>query len=377
MKKLNIVILDFDDITNPLLNAGQARATYEVGRRLVQKGHSVKVLCSRFPGFKNRVEQGIEYKHIGLGSKNIRLNNLIYIATLPFVVPFTKADLFIECFTAPISTLFTPLFTKRPVVAVPTSFEADRFAKLYHLPFGLIEKFGLRFYKYFLPYTKYFDQKMKKANPKSMTKIVPEGVGEEYFAIKQKKPKHILFLGRFDVSQKGIDLLLESFAQIQKDVKLPLLIAGLGPDEEKVKSLIKKYNLANKVKIVGPAYGDKKFKLLSESLFVAFSSRHEGFSLFALEALASGNPLVSFDIPGLSWATDKAVLKAKPFNTDEYASLLRIASDEKKIAKYRAQARPFAKNFSWDKVASMQESFFYQVLKTEGRKSYLKKEAIA
>ena len=72
--------------------------------------------------------------------------------------------------------------------------------------------------------------------------------------------------------------------------------------------------LQKKVIFVGGTYGEKKKKLLSESLYVAFPSRHEGFSLFALEALASGLPLVAFDIPGISWANKNVALKAKNFN---------------------------------------------------------------
>lgn len=366
-RNLKITILDFDDIKNPLLSGGQARATVEVGSRLIKRGHKITVLCSRYPGYKDRTEKGIFYKHIGLGSKNIRLNNLFYILALPFALKNIRTDIIIECFTAPVSTLFSPLFTNIPVVAIPTSFEADRFAKLYHLPFNLIEKTGLKFYKYFMPYTKDLDQKMKSVNPDVTSVIIPEGVGQEFFKIKQVKPKHILFLGRFDVGQKGIDLLLESFSKVAAQIDYPLVLAGFGPDEQQVKNLIKKYGLESKVKLVGPAYKAKKFKLLSEALFVAFPSRHEGFSLFALEALASGLPLIGFDIPGLSWTDKKVSLKAKVFNISEYARILKTASDAKIIGEMRREARPFAKKYTWENVALMQEKFFYQVLKKEAQ----------
>jgi glycogen synthase len=55
-KALSIAILDFDHINNPLLAGGQARATYEVGKRLVALGHQVTVFCSKYhsqcPGSK-------------------------------------------------------------------------------------------------------------------------------------------------------------------------------------------------------------------------------------------------------------------------------------------------------------------------------------
>jgi len=361
-KKLHIVFLDFDDIKNPLLGAGQARATVEVGSRLVKKGHKVTVICSRYPGYKDRKENGLYYKHIGIGTKNIKLNNVFYIALLPFTVMRIKADIIIECFTAPVSTIFSPLFTRIPVVGLPTSFEADRFSKLYHLPFDRVETFGLRFYKYFLPFTKHFDEKIKKVNKKAVTKIVPEGVGEEFFKIKKTKPKHILYIGRLDSGQKGLDLLIQAFSKVHTEIKYPLVIAGYGPDEQKLRKLVKKLKLEEKIIFTGPAFGKKKFKLLSEALFVAFPSRHEGFSLFSLESLASGNPMVSFDIPSLSWADKKIVSKAKPFNVAEYSYLLKkISRNYKTVQKMSKDARKIAKKYTWENVASEFESFFLTI----------------
>ncbi len=368
-KKLTIVFLDFDDIKNPLLGAGQARATLEVGKRLIKKGHKVTVISSRYPGYKDRTENGITYKHIGLGSGNIRLNNLVYILALPFAVKKIRADIIIECFTAPISTLFSPLWTEIPVVALPSTFDADRFTKLYHLPFNRIEEFGLRFYKYFLPYTEYLDKKMRQVNPEIISKIVPEGVSNEFFKIKKKEPKYILFLGRLDVTQKGIDLLLKAYSKIANDIKYPLVIAGNGPDEDKVKSMIRQLKLDGKVKMLGATYGEKKNKVLSEALFVAFPSRNETFSLFALEALASGLPLVAFEIPGLSWNNDKVALKARPYSIDSYAHVLKKSTDRITIKKMSTQARLFAKGFSWDKVAEEFESFFKEI--TERKAPYV------
>lgn len=362
-----IAILDFDDIKNPLLASGQAKATLEVGKRLVQKGHHILVVCSRYPGYRDRTENGIEYKHIGLGSSNIRLNNAVYIFALPFIVRKLNVDIIMECFTAPISTLFTPLWTKIPVVAIPSMFDADRFSELYHFPFYWVERFGLRFYKYFMPYIPYLAEKMKKYNPNVRIKVVPEGVGEEFFSIEKKRPKHILFLGRLDINQKGIDLLLRAYAKIAHKILWPLVIAGNGPDKRKVKKLIQDLGINERVTLLGATYGDAKTQVLEETLFVAFSSRNETFSLFALEALASGLPLVAFDIPGLSWNDSTVALKAEPFNIDDYANLLeRLATEKELLSNMGIAARNFARQFTWDNVADQYESFYQEIIDIEG-----------
>lgn len=364
--KLNIIYLDIDDIKNPLLNGGQARATFEIGKRLTKLGHKLTVLSTKYPGYKDRYEEGIYYKHIGINTGNIRINNAFYILTLPFILPFLKADLIVECFTAPISTMFSPWFTKIPVIALPSSFEADRFSKLYHLPFNMIEKFGLRFYKYAIPLGKDSDDKIREVNSGLVSQVIPEGVGKEYFAIKKsKKAKHILFLGRFDVGQKGIDLLLEAYAKVADKIKYPLVVAGMGPDEVKVQELVKKYNLSEKVKLIGPTYGKKKFQVLADSLFVALPSRHETFSCFGLEALASGNGLVIFDISGLGWTNNKIALKARAFKTDDYAKKLLQMSDEKTAKQYGKNGIKFAKNFTWENVTNDFINFCQKVLTME------------
>lgn len=359
---LHIAMLDFDNIKNPLLNAGQAKATFELGTRLIKKGHTMTVITSRYPGYKNRHQAGIYYKHIGLGSKNIKLNNLIYILTLPFEVRKINADIIIECFTAPISTLFSPLFTKIPVIALPTSFEAERFSRLYHLPLWRIEKFGCRFYTYFAALTPFLADKMKNYNPSIISRIIPNGVAKEYFTIKNKEPEYILFIGRLDINQKGLDLLLEAYAKIAAEIQYPLIIAGDGPDKEKVKKMIQRYNLSKQVQLVGFANTRKKQTLLAKAAFVTFPSRSEGFSLVSLEAAAAGKRLVAFDIPSLSWTSKEAASKVKPFDINAYAkSLVKEARQARSPLKEK-QRKAYAKQYSWEEVANKFEDYFQEII---------------
>jgi len=337
---MKIAIIDMDDLKNPFWGAGAARATREV----------------------------VRYIHRGINLKSARLTNITFIASIPFFIRKISADLIIENFHAPTSVSFSPVFTKTPVIALPAMFNAHEFAKKYHFPFHWIEKFGMRFYKYMLPYSINDSVKANKLNPELIYKIVPQGVSKEFFMIRHKKPKHILFLGRFDIWQKGIDMLIKAYAKVKDQIKYPLVIAGHGPDEKKIRSLIKELSLEKLVKIVGPAYGKKKQKLISEALFVAFPSRHDEYSVWSLEALASGMPLICFDLPESKWLTGKISLKAKPFDIDQYSQLLLKATDAKVISEMRKEARQFAKKYSWEKVAKDFESFFKYILKRE--KSY-------
>ncbi|MGI5828436.1 MAG: glycosyltransferase family 4 protein [Patescibacteria group bacterium] len=374
---LEIIFLDFDDRQNPLLGAGQAKATFEVGRRLVQKGHRVTVVSCAFPGCSDRIEEGIEYKHIALGTRNIRINNLMYIAALPFIVRKLRADIILECFTPPFSALFSPLWTRIPVVVIPSSFDANHFSRVYHLPFYIVEKVSLSLYRYYLPYSDYYDQKMRKMNPRVTSQTVPQGVEEVFFEVPRKKSEFILFLGRLEITQKGIDLLLDAYSRIKNKIDYPLVIAGNGPDEKKVKSLIREYDLKDRVVLTGPAFGSEKLDLLSKSLYVVLPSRFEGFSLFALEALASGLLLVLFNIPALGWVHDDVSYKAPCFNTEKYAELMIKLAKPSKAREKGEKAREFAAKYTWDEVTNQYENFFYKVVHLENGKQLQSEKAPA
>ncbi len=365
---MKIIFLDLDDIKNPLLAAGQARATYEVGGRLAKMGNKVVSICSKYPGYKDRTENGITYKHIGINTNNIQINNAFYILLLPFTVAQLKADIIIECFTAPISSLFSPLFTKVPVVALPTVFAGKQFSQKYHLPFVWFEALGCKLYKYFMPYIESDEKLFRKYNKTAISKMIPQGVGDEYFEIKQKKAKFILYLGRLDIAQKGIDLLLEAYKSVADKIKYPLVVAGGGPDEAKVKKLIKDLALEKQVTMVGTVKGRQKLDLLSEAHFVAFPSRYDNLPLFSIEAIAAGLPLVAFDIPEFNWLKPEFSFRAKSFNVREYGQLLLNVSKSAKLPAMKKYARNYAKQFKWPNVAKMMSVFFEEIVKKEKQK---------
>ena len=286
----------------------------------------------------------------------------MFILTIPFLVRKIKADIIIENFNAPTSVSFAPLFTKIPVIGLPTMFNAIEFSKKYHLPFHWIEKLGMKFYKYMLPYSGTDSAKIKKLNPKTKFKIVPQGVSEEFFKIVHRKPEYILFLGRYDIEQKGIDLLINAYAKVADKIKYPLVLAGHGPDKTRILNLINKLGLDSQISVVGPAYGDKKTKLIEKALYTAFPSKHDELSLWALESLASGLPLVAFDLPEAKWMSKDVTLKAKSFDIAEYSELLLRLSNQKLNEKMRVNARIFAKQFTWDRVVNNFEAFFAEIL---------------
>lgn len=367
-KKLKITILDFDHIKNPLLSGGQARATFEVAKRLVEMGHDVSVICSKYPGYKNKKINGIYYYHIGIGSNNLQINSIAYLLSLPFSLRKLKPDVVFECFMAPISTCFSPLYTKSPVIAMPTMFEAEEFAKKYHIPFQKIEAFGCKFYKYFLAYSNENKIKMEKYNPKIYTKIIPNGVSETFFNMKTTTGNYGLFIGRIDFTQKGLDLLIEACGKIKNFKNFKIIIAGNGSatEEKKLLELIKMAGFEKNIFFAGRVDGKIKESLIANCAFGLYPSRFEDFPLVPLEYASFGKPLVCFDIKGLAWVPKDISIKARKFDISELAKAIEIMFKNKKILDEKSKkCRNFARKYGWDEIAKKYEKFCFEVLDLE------------
>lgn len=367
-KKLKVVFIDFDDLKNPLLSGGQARATYEVARRLVKLGHKVTIICSRFPGSYDRKSDGIFYRHIGLGTSNIKVNNIAFFVALPLALRNLSDDVIVECFTAPISTCFSPVFTSIPVIGMPTMFEAEEFSKKYHLPFHKIEKFGAGFYRYFLAYSSLNKIKMEKLNSKIYTRIIPNGVSEEAFSQKVKEGDYAFFIGRIDIVQKGLDLLVSAMTKVKTKNNFEIVIAGNGPKEEerKLLDLIKSKKLEGTVSFIGRVDGQKKTNLIANSMFGIYPSRFEDFPLVPLEFASHKKPLVCFDIKGLAWVPENVAIKAESFDVNSLAKAITQMVDNKKLrSNLSKNARPFARKYGWDSIAKEYENYFFDVLEME------------
>lgn len=103
------------------------------------------------------------------------------------------------------------------------------------------------------------------------------------------------FIGRIDIYQKGLDLLLEAIKKIQEQLReasFSLKIFGpIDHDAKKIASLIKKYSISDIVSLEGEVSGQKKeAAFLNSDLFV-LTSRFEGHSIALLEALSYGLPV--------------------------------------------------------------------------------------
>ncbi|WP_433218964.1 glycosyltransferase family 4 protein [Dactylosporangium sp. CS-047395] len=357
--RLRILHLAYEDWAQPRSGGGSVR-THEINRRLARE-HDITVVAAGWPGAADRVEDGVRYTHAGTG--RTRLRALAYLARTPMLARRAVADLVVEDFGAPISTLGLPRFTGVPVVAMVQWLFGREMGRKYGLPFHAVESWGLRAHQTCIAVSAGLAGHLRERHPSARISVVPNGVDATAFAV-QAGPRRfadpaapIVYLGRLDTAQKGLDVLLRALADVPGR---RLLIAGDGPGAAPLARLAGRLGLTERVHWLGRVEGGAKYRLLADAAVVAVPSRFETFGMVAVEALACGTPVVATDIPCLrDVVPDEAGLRVPPGDPPALAAALRLVLDHPELAaRFAAGARPFARQFGWDELAGRQDEIY-------------------
>jgi phosphatidylinositol alpha-mannosyltransferase len=353
--KQSIIISSYDDIDNPYYGGGGARAIYEVAKRLSHSYH-LTIITGNYPGASDKTLSGINYKRIGPAFVGPKTGQLVFHCLLPFYIRRMSFDVWIESLTPPFSTSFLQKCTKKPVIGLVHMLAAEDMERKYRLPFHIIENLGLKTYKYFVATTDNIVKKLETSGHQPQTFMIPNGVvmPKVHTTIPESDP-YILFIGRIEVDQKGLDLLVQAYALIAENTNAKLIIAGTGIATElkKLKIRIAVHGLEKKIQLVGRIKGKRKQSLLEQCSLVVMPSRLETFGMVALEAMAYGKPLVTFDIEGLAWIPSACALKSAAFDCADFASNMQKLLDSQPLRAQMAKtAITEASAYSWDVVAS-------------------------
>ena len=100
----------------------------------------------------------------------------------------------------------------------------------------------------------------------------------------------LLAFGRF-VHKKGFDVLLRAVARLPDQDAYRLVLAGDGPDRDKLTALADELGIAERVDF--PGWLEDVTPLLDQADVFVLPSRHEPFGIVVLEAMARGTAIVS------------------------------------------------------------------------------------
>lgn len=167
----------------------------------------------------------------------------------------------------------------------------------------------------------------------------------------------ILYLGRLNPAQKGLDMLLPAFARLcQQRQDVHLILAG--PDERggeaEVRAQVAALGLTAHVTLTGMVDGVEKLALLRDSDLYALVSPSEGLSIALLEALYMGLPVVVTNRVGLANAIQQAqaglvVERDVAQITDALRTLVEQTERRRNMGANAHQL--VAQHYTWDAIA--------------------------
>lgn len=188
---------------------------------------------------------------------------------------------------------------------------------------------------------------------------------KRYFVERQYNKKHVITfinVGRM-VPQKNQELLIQSFALVLKALpEAKLKIAGDGYLKENLIKLVIENGIKDSVEFLGNVKEVEK-EFAKADIFV-LSSDYEGLPLTVLEAMASGLPIISTDVGGVSdVVTDNGIL-VEPNNIQQLSEeMIRLGSNFKECEKMGNKSLENIKDFDINNITLQYEEIYLKYLK--------------
>jgi len=159
-------------------------------------------------------------------------------------------------------------------------------------------------------------------------RLVPVGVDPELFQPLPhvtRRPGRLITTASADVALKGLAFLLEAMAKIRTERDVTLTIIGR-PKPGRSADLIDKLGLRDAVTFVSGVPDERIVELYAESELAVVPSLYEGFSLPAIEAMATGTCLVATDggaLPEVTGRDGDTVLSCRAGDAEALAAAIR------------------------------------------------------
>jgi glycosyltransferase involved in cell wall biosynthesis len=176
------------------------------------------------------------------------------------------------------------IFKKTDLLVVPTSYFKEKVLKNY--PFIEPEKIFIS------PSGGIDPEKFYPKNLTNLTNLKPQTSDLRLLTLG--------FVSRF-VKEKGWKTFLDVLVLLKKeDFSFRAIMAGKGPDEEKIKKYIQQKKLTDRVDFRGFISQEKLVDIYNEVDIYIFPTWHDSLGLTGVEAMACGTPIIASNVSGPS-----------------------------------------------------------------------------
>ena len=352
------------DVVYPWVKGGVEKRIYELAVRLA-KAHEVHVYGYRLWEGEDEIErEGIHYhgtvkvkrNSLYSGSRRSILPPLLHSLSLVSRLRDERFDV-VDCQASPYLPAYSlRLLNVENVFITWHEFWGDYwFEYLGSIGFAgrEVEK-GLFSFKRHISVSQKTMLDLLNAGLRKPVYLVPNGI--DFNLIRSVSPSQLesdfLFVGRL-IPEKGVDFLLRALALLKEEFPdFEAVIAGDGPERERLERLAQELGIGNNVTFTGflKDYGDV-IALMKASKVFAFPSRREGFGIVVLEAMASGSPVVTVEHPmnaSMHLVENGKTGFVVPLNEESFAEALLLARESsKKLGKI---AERKAERYDWDEI---------------------------
>ena len=186
---------------------------------------------------------------------------------------------------------------------------------------------------------------------------------------------YLLYLGGFD-QRKNVPTLLKAFAQLAKDSRGFLVVAGRLPEYgldlaiqakrsdffPDPRPIVQELGIEERVIFTGWVPEEDKPALYSAARALVFPSLYEGFGLPPLEALACGTPVIASNRGSLPEIVGEGGLLLEPDDVEGLAGAMeKLLNDDKLWEDLRERGLAHAARFSWEKTAQETLAVYQEV----------------
>ena len=213
-------------------------------------------------------------------------------------------------------------------------------------------------------------------------KVITNGVDTDlFYPAKNKKinPDEIqlLFISRL-MPQKGIDTLIKACGILKKREvnNFRLTVIGEGHLKGLMFSHIEEYNLKDKVNFLGWKDLDELPELYRNADIFILPSVMEGMPSVALQAMASGLPIITSKVKGFEALLEENIngLSAEYNNAEDFADKIeRLIKYPKVIEIMSQKSYEKSKDFSWENIAKKYLELYNHSIKRTCEKSLVLK----
>lgn len=200
-------------------------------------------------------------------------------------------------------------------------------------------------------------------------RLVPVGVDPDLFKPLPhvtRRPQRLITTASADVALKGLSYLLEAMAKLRTELDVTLTIIGK-PRPGHSADLIDSLGLRPHIEFVSGVSDERIVELYAEAELAVVPSLYEGFSLPAIEAMATGTCLVATDggaLPEVTGQDGDTVLGCRAGDVDSLTAALRrgLADPELRARVGDNGRRRVVERWSWRHCAQLTVDQYREVL---------------